>query len=510
MNYNTVTQKIGFCENIHESTAEQSLDADINLPDYCPEIRKILKCYVSPNISSVSNNSGRITADANVSVKIIYVGENGQIACYEQNYPFQKYIESNSITSDSVVSVNIKTDYANCRAVNPRRIDVRAMMTFIFNVVKKAEENIISSLEGSGIQTKTEELVVSSFCGSKERLFSLSEIVELENDKAAVSQIINVAAIASINETKVINNKVLIKGDCEIKIYYLSDNASSVEYIEHSIPISQIVELDGLNDNSKTSVILDVCSCEAVPKADSSGNMRLVDINISVNASLTAFEETPITLINDAYSTRYETKNKYGSSELLMFNDNFETVFTNKIILESIGVSVSRVNAVWCSELKYNFSSKGNKCIISGTYLANILYVDEENQAGIIQKTVDYDFSVKLNEETDKIKCFGSVSAISCVCAVTGDSRLEMKTELKASGIIYSETAKKHLSGIEIVTENKIKNNCALTISFCDKDENIWNIAKKYNSTVDIIKEENGLNSDLLENKCMLIIPSGI
>lgn len=508
MSHNTVTQKIGFCENIHESTAEQSLDADISLPDYCPEIRKILKCTVIPNVTAVSNNSGRITVDAAASVKIIYVGENGKTACYEQNYPLQKYIESSRITSDSAVKVNIKTDYANCRAVSSRRVDVRAMMTFVFRAVKKTDDSVLSAADGAGIQTRCEEMSVASFCGASERAFSLSEVIEFASDKPAVSQIINVSASAVLSEIKVINNKALLKGDCDIKIYYLSEDSSSIEFVEHSIPISQIIELDGLSDSCRTSIVLSVCSCEAIPKADSSGDMRLIDFNTSVNASVRAFEEIPLTLINDAYSTLYETKNTYKNAEFYAYNNEFDTVFTNKVILESIGVSVSRVNAVWVSDMKYTFTPKEDKCLITGTYLSNILYVDEENQAGIIQKTVDFDFSVKLNEKSEKIKCFGSVGAVSCACAVTGDSRLELKTELKASGMIYSEIRKKYISGIDIMQDNKIKNNCALTISFCDKDENIWNIAKKYNTTVDAIKEENGLASDVLENNRMLMIPS--
>ena len=111
MNLNCETQKAGFCETVFESTAEQSLDADISLPDYCPEIQRILKCTVTPNVTSVQNNSGRVTADVNAAVRVIYADENGKIAAYEQNYPLQKFIESNKINSDSAVSVTVNTDY---------------------------------------------------------------------------------------------------------------------------------------------------------------------------------------------------------------------------------------------------------------------------------------------------------------------------------------------------------------------------------------------------------------
>ena len=508
MNYNSTMQKIGFIESVHESTAEQSLDADIILPDYCPEIAKILQCSVIPNINSVSNNSGRVTADASATIRIFYVGENGKLAAYEQNYPLQKYIESGKITSDSSVSVDLKTDYANCRAVNPRRIEVRAMMTFIFRINNKRDESVLSGVDGAGMQTITQELDAASLCGINERTFSLSEVIEIPGGKAPVSQVINVASSAVVSELKVINNKALLKGDCNVKIYYVADETSAVEFIEHSVPISQIIELDGLTENCRTGINLNICMCETTPKADSSGDMRLIDFNARINAFIVAFDEIPVSLINDAYSTVCETKNTYKSIELMKFNDKFDSVFTNKVVLESIGVSVNCVTAVWCSEMKYSFSSKDDKCTVSGTYQANIVYKDNENKTGIIRKPVDFDFSVKMSEKSERITCFGGVHILSCSCAVSAESRLELKTELSASGIILSNITMKYISNVDILNENKRKDNCALTIYYCDKGENLWNIAKKYATTVDAIKTENELTDDFVDEKCMLLIPA--
>ena len=508
MNHNKTTQRIGFIDSIHESTAEQSLDADIILPDYCPEISKILKCTVIPNISSTTNNAGRITTDASASVRILYLGENGNFASYEQNYPIQKHIESDKISSDSAVTVNLKTDYANCRAVNSRRIDVRAMMTFTFKINNKRTESILTAIDGAGIQTISDELSVASLCGMNERAFTLSEVIEIPENKSSVSRIINVDSSAILSELKIINNKALIKGDCNLKIYYISDETAAVEFVEHIIPISQILELDGLTDNCKTNVTLKICLCETTPKSDSSGNMRLIDFNARINAFITAFDEIPVSLITDAYSTNCEIKNTYKNIELLKFNDKFDTIFTNKVVLESIGVSVNCVTAVWCSDIKYTFASKDDKCLISGTYQANIIYKDNDNKTGIIQKPVDFDYSVKMNEKSDRIVCYGTVQLLSCSCAAVGDSRLEMKTELSSSGIILSNLSYKYISNFEFINENKTKDNCALTIYFSDKGETLWNIAKKYSTTVEAIQNENNYPNEIIEEKCMLLIPA--
>ncbi len=508
MNLNNETRKIGFCETVYETAAEQSLDADITLPDYCPEIQRILKCTVNTGITAVQNNSGRVTADGNAIVRVIYVGDNGKISGYEQSYPVQKFTESSKITSDSAVSVTVRTDYVNCRAVNPRRIDIRAMLSFCFKAVKRRVDDILCSSDGAGIQTLTTEHGFASLTGVCERAFNIGEVIEIPDGKSTASRIMNISACAVAGDLKIINNKALIKGECTVKIYYIGENSGEIESVEHSMPISQIIELEGIDENSVCSVRLSVSSCEGVLKADVSGDMRLVDLNSRISVYVAAFDETPLSLITDAYSTEYEVKNTPKSMELLSFNGKFDTSFTNKVVLESIGVSVDCVLAVWCSDLRYGFTAKDDKCMVSGTYLVTVIYKDSENSAGVIQKPVDFDYEVKMNEKAERIVCHGSAQISACSCAVSGDSRLELKTEILISGLTLSAVIKKYIATIEIAGENsKRDKKCALTIYYCEKGESIWNIARKYGTTVDAVMNENGIDCDVTESDGMMLIP---
>ena len=507
MNINCETQKVGFCEALFESTAEQSLDADISLPDYCPEIQRVLKCTVTPNVNSVQNNSGRVTADVTAVVRVIYVGENGKAAAYEQSYPLQKFIESNRITSDSAVSVTVNTDYVNCRAVNPRRIDVRGILTFFFKAFGKREEHILCGAHGAGTQLLTDDCSFASMTGVCERAFSLSEVVELDETREPISQIINASSSVTAGEVRIINNKALVKGECTVKIFYLSENGS-IESLEHAMPISQIIELDGINEKSISSLRLTASSCEASAKSNSSGDMRLVDLNMRISAFMAAFEEIPLSLITDAYSTEYELKNTVKNTEAFEYNDSFNSVFTNKVVFESIGVSVDCVLAVWCSEMKHGFSIKDGQCVASGTYNATVIYRDSENQIGVIQKPVDFEYTSRLPYKAERITCYGSVSVLGCSCAVTGDSRLELKTEMAVNATVFSSKMKKYISSVEISGEQtKNEKPCALTIYFCNSGESLWNIAKRYSTTVDAIMLENSIENDVVESGRMLMIP---
>ena len=80
---------------------------------------------------------------------------------------------------------------------------------------------------------------------------------------------------------------------------------------------------------------------------------------------------------------------------------------------------------------------------------------------------------------------------------------------MNASGKILSSKILKYISEIELLENNSDESdNCALTVYFSDKNEKVWNIAKRYRTTVEAIMAENSLDSDVITEKKTLLIPS--
>ncbi|MBR2868791.1 MAG: DUF3794 domain-containing protein [Clostridia bacterium] len=508
MRYNSETQNLGFCEKNPDLTTEYPLEAEISLPDYCPEIKRILRCNVRTDILSVQNISGRVNVQGNADITVIYIGDNDKISAYQQVTPIQKTFDSDKIEDGSSVVSKIITDYVNCRAVNPRRLDVKAMMTVIIRSYSRRDEKLLTGLSDCGIRTLCDEYHFSDLKCIKEKAFNLTEVLELPSDKPVIGRVINSCANIIVSEKKIINNKMLVKGDCYLKIHYLSENDSTVECAEHSIPISQIIEADGITEDCNTLLNLNVTACESVSKVDSSGEMKLIDINVRVSANIFAFINTKVSLISDAYSTQYNSRNSYKSIELISENTDFDTSFTNKIVLESIGVSIEQICSVWCSDVKSDYILKNGKCCLVGTYQVTVIFKDAEKQFGIISKPVDFELAVDLKNPSERINCYYSLQITGSACSLSGESKIELKTEFRANGKVLSEKIVKYLCDTELseISSDKRK-NCALTIYFCDKNEKVWNIAKKYKTTVDAILSENNLDSDIIKEKKTLLIP---
>ena len=170
-------------------------------------------------------------------------------------------------------------------------------------------------------------------------------------------QIIRCNAIALAQDIKVIQNKCLIKGELAVKTLYCADtNENELETIEHTMPISQIVEVDGIDEDCGSDIRLEVMGLEVTPKSDSSGELRLLDMNVRVCACVRAYREVEVPVVTDAYSTQYELTVEQKGVDLDQLIEIFNETSLCKNTVSLSGTSVTKVLDLWCSDVTANSS----------------------------------------------------------------------------------------------------------------------------------------------------------
>ena len=88
MEYRVMKGEIPVCETILDTSAEQPIDLDFSLPDYCPDIQKILKCQIYPTITE-QTISDRLDVEGEVLVKLLYLDSGKKaVRCCELCQPF--------------------------------------------------------------------------------------------------------------------------------------------------------------------------------------------------------------------------------------------------------------------------------------------------------------------------------------------------------------------------------------------------------------------------------------
>ena len=112
-----------------DSVNEQALELDYVLPDYCPEIFKVLSCRIYPSAARRTLNGSKLNFELNALVRVVYVSENGEISAIEQMLSYDKSAELSYSPKSPVIYIEPSVESKSCRVVNKRRVDIRGVIS---------------------------------------------------------------------------------------------------------------------------------------------------------------------------------------------------------------------------------------------------------------------------------------------------------------------------------------------------------------------------------------------
>lgn len=509
MGIELTTKEIGNEKVYFDSYVEQPVDCDISLPDYCPDIMRMLKCTIHTDITNSKITGDRATADGNAKITVIYSDEKNNICSYKTDFPFSKYAELSSAYDSALLVCTAKTDYVNCRAVSKRRIDIHGVVSIKFTVCGTSCDTLISSACGNGIQLKRKGIDISSAVASACKSFQLSSVEEVGDNMPGIGKILNSFAAPLINETKIIKGKLLIKGELTVKTLYASDSGENdTAVLGCSIPFNEIVEAADFRDGCKTDIKLNVTQLCAEPKVDNDGEYRYMNINAELCAHVTAYEDSSVNAITDAYSIMSDMDMTYSLYDFKKVECKLSDTFTVRQNIDIASLKPQKIYAsvISAPEAKCSFSDK--KAEIKGKIPLSLIIIDSDGVPVSCEREAEFEYSHSTDTNKSNLECNPEVLISGFACTLNGDGTVEFKAEINVSALVFGNSREKVLSSLSAPDEMKKKDKkSALTVYFCSGNESLWNIAKHYNTTVEEIMNENGLTADYLENKTMLMIP---
>jgi len=154
MELKVIKESVTVNEVVYDSFTELPIECDVLLPDYCPDIMKVLKCCATPVFTQTTVEGGSLTVEGYALLELYYLSDNMKIRCSEHKTPFSKVLDLKGNPENPTVSVTATVDYLNCRAINQRRVDIRGAMTMSVKVIAQKSETVVSDAEGGGVQLR--------------------------------------------------------------------------------------------------------------------------------------------------------------------------------------------------------------------------------------------------------------------------------------------------------------------------------------------------------------------
>ena len=491
-----------------QETKEQSIDSTISLPEYYPELAHVLKCSMEPQIYSVQTGSEAVTIEGAACLRILYCSGENTLRCFTHFVPFMKTVED-KFAPEAFSKVCAKTDYINCRVQSPRKIDLHGAISLSVSTYLLEMEHLLCGCTGGSVQTKQAEIETSTLLGATEKLFTLEETLELSEAQPSVAEIISVTATPDVQTIKLVSGKALLKGSVALQTTYLAEGASApVETMTHTLPINQILEVSGAEEGGTADSTVWISAVEVHARTDGGGSQRLLEAKLHVGVSLDLYKTCKQTILLDAYSTQYALQCETKPLQLPRLLDTLHDTHLYRETIELNGVSVEKMLSVRCEKIESTVLVKEGIFHADGTIYLELLYMTSEKTWEMQDKKLPFSYTRAVAYPEEETNVHAQITFGGTEYILHAADRVEVRVELDIDAMLVSNNQYSALSDMTLSDDAvQQKNAPALTIYFAKSGETLWDIARRYNTTVSAVQTENHLQGDALETACTLLIP---
>lgn len=482
----------------HTLIQEETLEAIV--PDACPDILRIVSVCGQICISKKQVIEDHIIVTGQVDTAILYLPEEGDTLCkMTVRIPFTNESSALPLESGDEIFVIPTLSKQEARILNPRKVLVRLELMLELSGFQKNIMALCCGIEEAGqygIEERMVQQEIHPLCHVQSKHFTFDESFRLEEE---LQEILSVRIAPHCQESKIIGNKLIFKGETEVQIMYLSEQ-NQINLARHQLPFSQIMEMEDFGEDGQGKVTLILESFYMNP---ASGRGDDLEITLDIVAQATVRNKKYLTLLEDAYSVTHHLSVEKENNTLVTVAEEFIAPQPIRQIFETT-IPISSVEDSCVRTGKIIQNREGTQLNFSCDLTISLLCRDESGAWNTLEFKQEISHSTECN--TEIVSC--------CRCFTIGDifsNPAPGGIELRFSPQFqYSLVETKNISAVASATlgEPRERGSSTIVLRLPQAQEELWDIAKQYGTTTTQITQANQLQEENLSTGRMLLIPS--
>lgn len=467
------------------------------LPNDLPDVKKILHVFTKLKKNGCFFDPPAVTADAELSYLIVYIGDDGAIHSVKYKTPVTAKAQNGVSDEAETAQAVFSQPDTQIRLSNPRKFQIKSRIPVSFSVYGKEEDQpFIEGVQDAGLQCCEKNGVTYSVSSTRADSVPFSDDVNIPDTCPEPESLVSSYAVTSVPKVIPSDGKAEICFSADLMFLYTSTDGSAVSY-KSTVEISHELAADGMTPESvcRGSVCIDELNCELT--TDKNGEMRVIeaDMTYSVEVLYETAERGVYTA--DMYSTEYESTQTYAEMTLRHALPVLNTHFTVSGAVEGeYGGEILFATA--CCD-KYELSDENSVTVISGDIDVYMVVNDNgelEGQTASIPFRSVLQYTMNENDEYEAEVSVG----LPNVRAENGTLYADAELYVSVYGTEYETVST--LESVTISDTPVNKDKPSLCLYRPDPGETDWDTAKKFSVSLEDLQKANADN-----NKRIYIIP---
>lgn len=506
---------------VYSGSHTANISGDYIIPDVVSDIESILALSTDVKVENTILRENEVEITGTITYEVLILGEDGTLSGITYSEDIDSIAQVNGVNDGCIALVGQGQTTTDHKLINPRKIGINTEISLPLTVYCPVDV----STTVSGTQCLDDEISIQrrqkSYCSLSVKEVSEGDIpvsydLLLDGNNPPISKILYRRLRLTPYEIKARGNEIEAKTYANVYIVYLSEEGNRFS-ADKSFILEKAVTFEGAESFEWSSRVSSK-NLNTEISENNYGEKKLVELDFDYDLNLNGVKNVEVSVCDDIYSTECECKSKsqeicvtslkreYRSSLSVNASTSREEIGATDI-KSVLGATVELTN------ITNKFVPEKNKLICEATAQINMV-CENTSLAEDDNKYTSYKYKYPFKCEIDCSQT-SEDSVFSCILSVMdvryrADSTklyCDFETTFRIMNIenqIINVVKEAELNKDEKINRPKFN----MTLCYPSGRESLWDIAKYYKITPQSITQSNSLDSDEIENKKVLLIPT--
>ena len=489
------------------------LDEDYNVPDQKEDVKRIIQGKAELRTEDIRPVENYVKITGKMYFTILYMTSSGdpKPAVLEGKLPFEEMVYAESDGNESFYLRNVRTEFT-ATVVNTRKLSLRIMSEMEVGREWIRDEELTEDVESDvPIYRKTQNMNLLRLAVTRKDTYRIKEELTLPGTKESIGQLLLTDISVRKLDIRMGQDEILLRGDLLVFCMYLSTEEKP-DWIEQSVPFEGRILCDGVSENMYYHIQHSLEDTLADIRLDEDGEMRVLGIEATLSLRMNIFGEEETEILRDLYSLDqqcvFETKDTV-LEELLMQNQS-KCKISERLSLPELKDDVLQIihsqGSIQVESEQY--TEEGIR--VEGILHLSFLYLrgNDIEPYGNWQGMVPFSWLIEYPAMPDKVSSSLSSHVEQLAVTLAGSEAVEVKAVLSFDIFLVKLTPVEVITSVrmEPLDMERLSEQPGIVGHIVQNGEDLWSLAKKYMTTVEGIKEINGLNDEKVSSGDKLLI----
>ena len=489
------------------------LDEDYNVPDQKEDVQRVIQGSAELKAEDIRPVENYVKITGKVYFKVLYMtaSVDPRPSVLEGKFPFEEMVYAEGDGNETFFLRNVRTEFT-ATVVNSRKLSLRIMAEMEVGREWIRDEELTEDVESDvPVYRKTQKMNLLRLAISRKDTYRIKEELTLPGTKESIGQLLLTDISVRKLDIRMGQDEILLRGELLVFCMYLSAEEKA-DWIEQSVPFEGRILCDGVTENMYYHIQHSLEDTLADIRLDEDGEMRVLGIEVTLSLRMNIFGEEETEILRDLYSLEqqciFETKDTV-LEELLMQNQS-KCKISERLSLPELKDDVLQIIHSQGSIQVESEQHTEEGIRVEGILHLSFLYLrgDDTEPYGNWQGMVPFSWTIEYPDMLEKVSSSLTSHVEQLAVTLAGSEAVEVKAVLSFDVFLRKLTPVEVITNVRMEPFDKemLSNRPGIVGHIVQNGEDLWSLAKKYMTTIEGIKEINGLNDEKVSSGDKLLI----